>query len=680
MIFKKKEKKRRWPKVVALLLLVGAAGIGFTAWPFLSYPVEELDIPLLQARAPEASTLAMAGIAERDITPAIGIPKFGYSAWAREADGFRTRLKARAFYLHGPDQTPLALVQLDLGSGSLALHHRVAELIAAETDVPAHALTLLSTHTHSGPGQYLGSNFYNVFGSNKPGFDPKLFDFLSHQIADAVISAYRSRRPARFAMGQREVFGFTRNRSIGAWARNHDLDEEQITDDMPWRAVNPRMTMLRIDLQTAEGDFQPAGALTAFSIHGTAIPAFTRPYHADVWAWLARDLEQGVAAAYDTPFKIRHGAFEATHGDNTPAWEPGNRGDREARRMGQGLATEALELFRSLDDRLTDQLTTAVASRQTDLLALSDEQRHGLCQRAIVGAATVAGANGDEVFPISYIPWIQEGWPRKVFTDGCQGVKHWMLSKLQLLMPADAMPHQVLFQVVRINDLVLVPLPWEVTLEAGNRIRDNVRKVLPQGDWTVEISSTANGYLGYATTAAEYGAQYYEGGHTLYGPDTTAFLAAFSQQLAGDLFTSGDIRDLPSSTRFALLKKQYWPEDESAELQREIIAEPVFHAATEDKEAYWSFRYRGLPPAALALHEPLLRIEVEEAAGWEPFTRNGHPVDDQGTDMQLKLLENEGTAAIYEVRWYRPGVATDRPLRFHIAERGDTGPLTSPAF
>lgn len=680
MIFKKKEKKRRWPWVLGVLAVVFVIALMVTAWPFLTYPTVEVSITLSEPLPAEDIDTPVAGIASVDITTPIGIPKFGYSAWARAADGFRTRLKARAFYLHAPDSTPMALVQLDLGSGSLILHHRVAELIAGETDVPAHALSLLSTHTHSGPGHYLGSNFYNVFGTNKPGFDPKVFDFLARQIADAVIQAYRERRPAKVAVGQTEVRGFTRNRSIAAWGRNHGLDEDDLTPEMPFMAVNPRMTMVRLDLRGDDGRYHPAGAFTAFSIHGTGIPAFTRPYHADVWAWLARDLENHIRRQYDSPFEPVHGPFEATHGDNTPAWRPDHRGDRDSRRMGEGLARAAIDLYESLQPKLTDRLKTAAASRQTDLLEIPENQRHGLCPRAIVGSAVVAGANGDEVFPISYIPWIQEGWPRRVFTGGCQGVKHWMLSKLQLALPAEDLPHRALFQVLRINDLVLAPVPWEVTFESGNRMRDAIREVLPPGDWTVEISSVANGYLGYATTPEEYGAQYYEGGHTLYGPGTVPFMSAFARRLAADLFSRGEVAELPASASRTLLKKQYWPETVTPPGRREALSEPRFQPPTAESEPYWSFRYRGLTPAALTLHEPLLRIEQRTENGWETLRVNGLPVDDQGTDLQIRLVKTRGHDGIYEVRWYNPTFPDDAKLRFHVAARGATAALTSAAF
>lgn len=658
--------------LLTLLLLAGGALL-HTAWPFLFYPREALRFDVPAPRSSSPSDVALAGVAEVDITPAIGLPKFGYSAWAADGDGLRTRLKARAFYLHGPGGTPLALVQLDLGAGSLPLHYAVAERIAATTDVPAHGLSLLVTHTHSGPGQYLGSDFYNVFGGNRPGFDPALFDFLADRIATAVNRAYRDRRPARLAVGGRDVWGLTRNRSPRAWARNYPLDPDTVDGNTALRAVNPRMTQLRIDLQADDGRYYPAGALTLFSVHGTAIPAFTGPYHADVWHWLARSPGRRFAAG-DVPWPLVHGAVQATHADNNPAWHPDHRGDLEARRIGTALGEQAADLFQSLDGPLSPRLVTAAGARQLDLLTLSDPQRHGLCARPVVGASVAGAANGDEVFPVSYLPFLQEGWPRRWFTDGCQGVKQWMLSKAQLLLAPEAFPHRALFQVLRVNDLVLVPLPWEITLESGNRIRGAVLEALPEGrPWRVEISSLANGFFGYAVTPEEYGAQYYEGGHTLYGPHTLDFLAAQSARLGADLFAAGQVDELPARADFDLLRHDYWPNAPADRRWARQWRQPArFQEPEGEKGAYWAWRFHGEPPGALALDQPLLRIT--RADDRAPV------IDDESGDLALRLIDQDDQGALYEVRWYHPPPAPAGRFQLEVRAGARAPALTSPAF
>lgn len=667
--------------IISLQVIV-FTGIGLLVygWPFLTYPVTTLDFDFPAPLAAEQVERPYAGVAVRDITPPIGVPKFGYSSFARDADGFHTRLKARAFYIHAPSQTPLALVQADLGTGSLPLHHRIAELIAEHTDVPSHALSLLVTHTHSGPGNYLGSDFYNVSGANRPGFDPQLFEFLAQQLADAVIEAYQQRRPAKVAIGQTDVWGLTRNRSLAAWAENFDIPEEQQIEALALLAVNPRMTMLRIDLEQASGCYAPAGALTLFSIHGTAIPAFTRPVHGDVWSWLSRDLENRQhTARSDCASKTAfvHGAAQATHADNNPNIVNDLRGHREARRVGQALAQQAATLFDSLLPQLNSHLETAVASRQLDLLDEVEQAQYGLCERAVPGASLAGAANGDEVFPLSYLPYFAEDWPRSVFTDGCQGVKQWLVSKLQLLLPANRFPHRALVQVVRINDLVIVPLPWEVTLESGNRIRDAVAKTLPEGDWRIEVSSLANGYFGYAVTAEEYRRQYYEGGHTLYGSGTAAFLAEQSARLATDLFASAEksLNELPASTAFNLVSRSYWPTEEAQYVERTWLDTPVFVAATDDEEAHWSLSYRDVSPAAMQLHQPLLAIESLEGDDIKVI------LDDQQTDLRLRYLGEEDGAHQYEVRWYNPPAADDTVrYRLRIEARANQQVFHSPPF
>jgi neutral ceramidase len=118
-----RSRSRRW-RYVFLLILVGAGvALYIESRPFTSYPSHTLAGQLQPPQLLPPPAQAEAGMAVVDITPPIGMPKFGYSAWAKDSDGFRTRLKARAFYLRASDGKPMALVQLDLGSGSLALHH-----------------------------------------------------------------------------------------------------------------------------------------------------------------------------------------------------------------------------------------------------------------------------------------------------------------------------------------------------------------------------------------------------------------------------------------------------------------------------------------------------------------------------------------------------------------------------
>lgn len=682
-----KNKKLWWTlAVLAILGAVIAGALLHTVWPFKYFPVAEIQI---QRQAPavqrEVEQLE-AGVAIRDITGPIGIPKMGYSAWALQADGFRNRLKARVFYLKAPQSPAAAIIQVDLGAGSLVLHHAVAEKVAQATDLGFGQITILPTHTHSAPGNFLGSNFYNAFGGNKPGFDPKLFAFLVAQISDAVIEAYQTRRPAKIGIGSREVYGAAKNRSMGAYIRNPNVTDKDTSEAAALKAVNPLMTMVRVDLQTDEGDYKPAGAFTSFSIHGTGIPAFTAPYHADVWAYFQREVEWRVEAFYNPPWQPAHATFQATHGDNNPAYRNGLRGEMETRRIGTELGEAAWELMRSLNDDMRSEVSMDIAMQEINLLTGNPTP---LCNRAIVGTAVVGAAQGDEIFPIAYLPPFQEGWPRAVFTDGCHAEKRWMLSKLQSGIDPEHYPHRLLMHSIRIDDLLMVGVPFEVTFQSGRRIAEAVQAQLTNAAPElnhITINSLANGFFGYSTTREEYSAQWYEGGHTIYGPGTTDFLSQRAADLVARMFRQSDpapIEDLPEAWQFELRQQQFFPEEVAASGQRASLSEPVFHASSPSSEPYWSWQYMDVGPAHIDLHLPLLTIQTRrDGNAWQAMKQDGLAVTDEGYDLQIRHLENlDQGMARYELRWFHPKPASaDQQYRFKVRDRQQLGEFYSPAF
>ena len=690
-------RKLKWALAVGVtLLLVAGVGMLHAIWPFIQFPVTEVVIQRPAALPAQDTETLLAGVAERDITTPIGIPKMGYAAWARQADGFRTRLKTRAFYIKPKQGAPIALVQADLPASSLVLRHRVAEMVAAETDIPFQSLSIHVTHTHSGPGQFLASDFYNTFGSNKPGFDPDVFEFLCRQMADAVIEAYQTRRPAKIAVGTTELYGAAKNRSMGAYMMNKNVVDKTLDDTHAIKAVNPVMTMVRIDVASPNG-YLPLGAFTSFAVHGTAIPAFTKPYHGDVWGFFARDLEWLIKARYQTPWQPIHGPFESTHGDNNPNWEPGLRGDLEARRIGKMMAKAGWELFRQLDESLQDDVVISAAMRELDVLKLRPQDTQGvLCDRAIAGAALVGAAQGDEVFPISYLPPFRRGWPKSGSED-CHAEKHYMLSGLQPLgVEPWRFPHRLLVTALQIDDLVMVGLPYEVTFEAGNRIAAAMSQQAPEkpaiNHWVV--SSHANGFFGYATTREEYSAQWYEGGHTLYGPGTTEFLALESAKLVQDLFAQPGYADLPDAWAFSLATQRFFPPVVAVHGERRQLNDARYHAAANNQEAYWAVQYLDVNPSQLQLHEPLLQIE--QRSGPEPVWRvamqDGVPVTDAGYDLQIQWLKDaDDGMAVYELRWFNPPSGGDQrgdnnndksndEYRFVVAPRAGLPAFSSQAF
>ena len=88
----------------------------------------------------------------------------------------------------------------------------------------------------------------------------------------------------------------------------------------------------------------------------------------------------------------------------------------------------------------------------------------------------------------------------------------------------------------RIGDRVLVSVPGEMTVELARRTRAAARA----GDGRLRpparvVAGYANEYVSYLTTPEEYEAQHYEGGTTVYGPASGAFVASALGDLAGRL-------------------------------------------------------------------------------------------------------------------------------------------------
>ncbi|HET8708070.1 MAG TPA: neutral/alkaline non-lysosomal ceramidase N-terminal domain-containing protein [Pseudomonadales bacterium] len=627
--------------------------------------------------AVESPTL-LAGVAEVDITPPPGIPKFGYASWATEGDGFRTRLKTRAFYIKPKTGEPIAIAQIDLGSGSEILHHRVAELIAEKTDIQFNGLALLPTHTHTGPGQFLGSNIYNLFGSNEPGFDPAVYEFLAQNIASAVISAYDTRRPAKIATGSLDVWGLTRNRAIVPYLANDNVVDKTATAERKFHAINPALYMVRIDaLDDTSGQYKPLGAFSNFSIHGTSIPEFTKPYGADLWGYLSEEVEWRIKQTYAPSWQPVHGGFEGTHADMAPAVRFGMLGYIESRRIGVSLGEKAWELFHSLDDKLKDDVVIRSALREINVLEQPGIDGHQLCDHAIMGNALIGAPTEHESPVLGYLPFVRMGWPRWIFTEGCQGHKRWFLSYLQKwVMPADYYPYRLDIQLLQVDDLAFVGLPFEITVETGRRISEQVQKVFDDSDDPVAhvaIASLANGFFGYATTPEEYSQQWYEGGHTIYGPSTAPFLAAHSTALAKDLVKQGNLIDAPDTWDFRLITQHYFPQPQSSSGKRVTVMEPRFFDAEINRENRWIFRWKDLPAGNISLNKPLVHIEAsDDGQHWVPLQENGRPVNDEGYDIGVRYLGemDEQHMATYEAEWFNPQFAGEsRRYRFVIAER-----------
>lgn len=278
----------------ALLLLAGcSAAIHVPATP--SPPAAPPEVPGFRA-----------GFGRADITPPPGAGLFGYGPEGRRAEGFRQRLHARALVVEDARGERLALVTAELGAVPTLLHRRVAEaLLHRHPDglgLGADRLFLAATHTHAGPGNFMGGIF-DRRASRVAGHDPVLLDYLVDGIVEAVEAAHLDLAPAAMAWGRAPVWGLTRNRSILPFEANDPPSPSPYTPPagLPAtsRAVDPELLVVRVDRRRPDGVLEPGGALVLFSIHGTAVPSANTLYDADLHGVVARAVEAHMRAAGD---------------------------------------------------------------------------------------------------------------------------------------------------------------------------------------------------------------------------------------------------------------------------------------------------------------------------------------------------------------------------------------------
>jgi hypothetical protein len=103
------------------------------------------------------------------------------------------------------------------------------------------------------------------------------------------------------------------------------------------------------------------------------------------------------------------------------------------------------------------------------------------------------------------------------------------------------LPREGQLLVVRVGSRLLAGVPAEVTTTAARRFRQAMLEAVAD-DGPVRdalVVSLANGFMQYVTTAEEYGAQYYEGGSTIYGPAEAAMLGRMLAELSRTL-SAGD--------------------------------------------------------------------------------------------------------------------------------------------
>lgn len=675
-----------------LLTLLAVAGLSACASTQHFDVVQPTDFAKLESQG-----TAQAGAVIADITPPPGMPMGGYSVMANRGEGFRSRIKARIIYLNDGKGQALALIQGDVTAASLLVHHMVAANVAAETGLKPSEIAFTASHSHSAPVNYFDNDFYNKHTSSGQWLEVQYLNLVVEQISQGIIEAYQSRRPAKIATGQKDLYGFTRNRSLDSYVLNSNAKDIDLQDpEAKFKAVDPSMNMLRVDVKDRDGQYKPLAAFSTFSVHNTTITVPVDVYNGDLFGFASRDLEWAIADRYHTSWPVVHALAVGSHGDMAPALE--DNGDnwighfpldwRASKKMGHDLGRAAIDLFEELQPKLTANVTLGSAARELNIREHNQADGVEICKDAAVGAPVAAGAYERRTPWLTLIPFFHGGTfltRRTFFADGCQGNKqHLGFAYLQpLLEPKDSFPNTVMFQILRINDAVILPLPFELTIESGRRIASAVADTFAEANQAPKytwVTGVANGYFGYTTTPEEYSRQNYEGGHTLYGKNSTPYLAAKLSELAKDYLRQGNLQELFAQWQYDLKVNQFLPAAQDVQGQRAWLEAPTnIEAKNELDERYVRVRWQDVNASKIDFHQPLVQLETLVGDQWVPLVVQGKRISDQGYDVEVRYLDDakQGMAE-YEARWYSPSAGAQ--YRFVIAPRDGQAVLHSPSF
>jgi len=677
--------------------------LAFSGWLGLSGCASIQEVPLPQPVSPAPTTPPpapvpgglLAGFGTRDITPPPGVGMSAFSADSRQAAGFRQRLYARAIVLEDDSGERVALVVVDLGMVSILLQREVAaRTLRSGTGIGADRLLLSATHTHSGPGNFFAADGYNANAGRFAGFDPVVTDFLIDGIAGAIEDAASDLRPARAGWRFEPVWDFTFNRSYGAYERNTSprvTVNPAAARPLDQQAVDSTFALLRVDRCDQQWEnCAPRGAYGVFPIHSSNIPASNNLFDSDIHGVIARVVEdhiRGVRSeagttastgatdddeAYFLLAQGAHGDVGANLRDPVPcrlyrflperrpsgprtlpapeAWRAPmsevesclDRTRKEVDSLAWALGERAAGIFDRAAPALSSDLSIGRAFASVDLRTY--EGPHQICWPPRMGAAGVGGAEKGyirtwrhRVFFIN-MNFDEGGSAARATPDGCFGHKK---VQLGMLIKEYTLPQVLQLGAYRLGDVLIGSVPAEPTTEVGALIRETILGNAPDGIERALVVSLANGYASYVASAEEYEAQHYEGGSTLYGPNTGEMLAYELGELAASLRSGSPTVAVDGAQAFRTGgTTHFWaPRPIPVGFAREVL-----DGVCGPKEV--RIRWTDLRPGTLIPADaPIVQFERESAGRWESFA------DDADPEVQVRAVEQRGDGYLWEARW-----------------------------
>lgn len=661
-----------------------------------------------------------AGASKVDITPMPGYPMGGFAAAGRISRGVWTRLYARAFAFEAEDGNAMAMVTCDLWSMPAGLADEAARLAHEKYGarrLGREQIVFAATHTHHSPGNYASAVIYNLLGSPADGFDKDLFDYLADRIACAVANAWHLRRKATIRWNQTMLGEIARNRSIVPFLFNGDGDGDGVADgdailfgnqglptrhtpfpvgqDEAYLALDPALTVIRIDAADGNPDDEPVGVMAFYAVHPTSMGPPTEVYSSDLFGVATTLLEQEHGTTVV-------GIFNGAEGDVSSNWRQQNRPSALA--LGEKLA-DGIRTALSDEAHLAD-VTGGIAFAFERYDIQKREKTPALPAKKIEprgSAAMLAGSEGDWAFlrdagyhegmaRVGPKPLDDEHWSKMDMLPE-DLIETWVdidLSKMLRILTK--VPARLPIGVYKLGKVLIGTLPGEFTTVMGRRIAREIGK----GRWAsgkILLVGLANEYLSYFSTPEEFDLQHYEGGSMLYGRHAGNRIKTALGRLAASV-GSRPLRSLPETHVYTAGERTSFGIEEFGVLDHKERLEDTYNYLANvlyrddqgipepdnpyfvwvDEKTDWDEAV--VPPRRVT---PLVSIQEQSNGSWKTFVHEGVAETDAGLHFTTTLVASFDHARWITI-WMAPeGVDPDTVLRFEVV--GTSGKIAhSPPF
>ncbi|MGH2762696.1 MAG: neutral/alkaline non-lysosomal ceramidase N-terminal domain-containing protein, partial [Thermoleophilaceae bacterium] len=496
-----------------------------------------------------------AGVGKADITPRTGYYLGGWTRADRVAQGQHTRLHARAMVLEQGDRK-VALVAVDLFMVPGGLVKHLGDALAG-LGFSEQNLLISASHTHSGPGGYANFKTFNTAAPSlqtatdpisyyrlldPPPADRQLYTFLLGQIARAIRRADADLAPAAAGWGSSELRGLTRNRSIEAHLAVHGIFRPFQGGDASLdplgldHTIDPAVNVLRVD-KVAGDRRTPIGAWSTYADHGTVTKSSFQYYNQDHHASALRVFEERVRREGRVPRgqEVLNVYGNSDEGDQSAGLD--RHGPAASDHVGRVEARAMLDAWRRAGAALAPDI--ALDSRWTRVCFCGQQTPSGpVADYAMIGVPFLTGSE-EERGPLHDVTGVPLEGTRNPLPVPGQG------HKLGIPLDEDSVPKAVPLTAMRVGDRLIVTMPGEPTAEVGRRLRSAVLAAAGGGGISsVVVSGLANEFIQYFTVPEEYDRQHYEGGSTLYGPNSVPLLVGELAEL-GRRLVAGEAAQAP---------------------------------------------------------------------------------------------------------------------------------------